>query len=119
VQAAHTADRCLGQVIDTLEQTGRLDRTLLLVTSDHGGHKRSHGTRMEADQRIPWYAWGAGVRRGRISRPVHTTDTAATVLAALGLALPDDAHGRPVIEAFARPLGPSGMPMVGAPLDVH
>lgn len=117
IEAAHKADRCLGRVMDTLEDTGRLDRTLLLVTSDHGGHKRSHGTRLEVDQRIPWYAWGAGVRRGRVPRSVHTTDTAATALAALGLTLPDDMHGQPVKEAFARALGPLGLPMVGKPVE--
>ena len=79
-----------------------------IVTSDHGGHNRGHGTRLDVDQHIPWYAWGAGVKRGRISRSVHTTDTAATVLAALGLSLPGGTHGQPVTEAFSRPLGPAG-----------
>lgn len=117
LEAAHTADRCLGRVIDTLEAAGRMDRTLLLVTSDHGGHNRSHGTRLDVDQRIPWYAWGAGVRRGRFARAVHTTDTAATVLAALGLDLPAGIHGRPVSEAFTRALGPVGMPILGKPVE--
>ncbi len=117
MEAARAADRCLDQVMDTLVAAGRLDRTLLIVTSDHGGHKRSHGTKLEVDQRIPWYAWGAGVKRGRISRSVHTTDTAATVLAALGLSLPPGLHGRPVVEAFTGALGPVGMPVVGAPVS--
>lgn len=117
MQAARTADACLDQVMDTLVDMGRMDRTLLIVTSDHGGHNRSHGTRLDVDQRIPWYAWGAGVKRGRIPRSVHTTDTAATVLAALGLSLPAGTHGQPVAEAFSRPLGPAGMPMVGMPVS--
>ncbi|MFT3922719.1 MAG: alkaline phosphatase [Myxococcales bacterium] len=116
MEAAYTADRCLDTVMDTLVEAGRLDRTLLIVTSDHGGHNRGHGTRLDVDQRIPWFAWGAGVKRGRIARSVHTTDTAATVMAALGLALPAGTHGQPVTEAFSRPLGPAGMPMVGAPV---
>jgi predicted AlkP superfamily pyrophosphatase or phosphodiesterase len=116
LEAAKAADHCLDRVIETIERSGRKERTLLLVTADHGGHNRNHGTRMEVDQRIPWFAWGAGVRRGRISREVHTTDTAATVLAALGLKLPQDMQGTPVSEAFTAGLGPAGMSLVGKPI---
>jgi arylsulfatase A-like enzyme len=117
VAAAHNADGCLDEVMNILEESGRMDRTLLLVTSDHGGHGRSHGTRMEVDQRIPWYAWGASARRGRTRRDVHTTDTAATALAALGLTLPKEMHGQPVADALGGALGPVGMPMVGKPIE--
>jgi arylsulfatase A-like enzyme len=115
-EAVRAADRCLERVIDTIEHSGRKERTLLLVTADHGGHNRNHGTRMEVDQRIPWYAWGAGVRRGRFARSVHTTDTAATVLAALGLKLPQEMQGQPVSEAFTAALGPAGLSLVGKPI---
>jgi hypothetical protein len=117
LDAVQRADQCLDRVIDTLTEVGRMDRTLLLVTADHGGHNRSHGTRLDVDQRIPWFAWGAGVRRGRFGRPVNTIDTAATVLSALGLALPAGMHGQPVIEAFSSVLGPAGLGLLGDPLD--
>jgi predicted AlkP superfamily pyrophosphatase or phosphodiesterase len=112
VEAAHAADDCLSEVMDTIEHGGNMDRTLLLVTADHGGHNRSHGTRMEVDARIPWFAWGANARKGR-TRNVHTTDTAATALSALGLKLPDHMHGQPVTEAIGGLAGPVGMPLVG------
>jgi hypothetical protein len=117
-EAAHRADRCVGQVMEAIEASGRASRTLLLVTSDHGGHNKSHGTRLDVDARIPWYAWGAGVHRGRVSRPVHTTDTAATALAALGLERPAGMHGRPVEEALGSLMceEPEGMPLVGPPV---
>jgi arylsulfatase A-like enzyme len=116
VAAVHDADSCLEHVMATIEQGGNMERTLLVVTSDHGGHGRSHGTRMEVDQRIPWYAWGASVRRGRTQRAVHTTDTAATTLSALGLKLPDHMHGQPVAEAIGGTAGPASMPLVGPPV---
>lgn len=117
LDAAQRADRCLDRVVDTIADSGRVDRTLLLVTADHGGHNRSHGTRLEVDQRIPWFAWGAGVRRGRFSRPVHTTDTAATVMAALGLKAPEGMRGTPVLEAFSAGHGPRGLPLTGTPIE--
>lgn len=120
VEAVHGADECLGSVMTLIEESGRMDRTLLLVTADHGGHGRSHGTRMEVDQRIPWYAWGGEAKRGRTRRDVHTTDTAATALAALGLSLPKSMQGQPVLEAIgANSAGPVGMPLVGEPVDVY
>jgi arylsulfatase A-like enzyme len=117
MEAARSADRCLGRVMDAIEGSTHRERTLLLVTADHGGHGRSHGTRLDTDQRIPWFAWGAGVRRGRIARHVHTIDTAATVLSALGLKLPAGMQGQPVTDAFERALGPVGMPMLGKPVE--
>jgi arylsulfatase A-like enzyme len=116
VRAVHAADHCLEQVMNAIEEGGRMSRTLLLVTSDHGGHGRSHGTRMEVDQRIPWFAWGASTRRGRTDRDVHTTDTAATVIAALGLGVPSHMRGKPITEALGATPGPTGMPLVGAPV---
>ena len=118
VDAAHSADECLQEVMDTIEHGGNMSRTLLLVTADHGGHGRSHGTRMEVDQRIPWFAWGGGVRRGRTRHEVHTTDTAATAITALGLKPPDHILGKAVGEAVgAGGVGPVGMPLVGSPVE--
>lgn len=115
--AVDHANDCLERVIETIAGSTARDSTLLIVTSDHGGHNRSHGTRLDVDRRIPWYAWGAGVRRGPIGRPVHTTDTAATVLSALGLPTPQGMQGQPVAEALADARGPSGMNLVGTPLS--
>lgn len=118
VEAAHDADACVERLMAVIQEGGHMARTLLLVTADHGGHGRSHGTRLEVDQRIPWYAWGGAARRGRVPREVHTTDTAATALAALGLKLPDTLQGKAVMEAIGAALGPVGMPIVGAPFEV-
>jgi arylsulfatase A-like enzyme len=116
-RAVQAADHCLGEVMDAIESGGRMSRTLLLVTSDHGGHGRSHGTRMEVDQRIPWFAWGGNTRRGRTDRDVHTTDTAATVIAALGLGVPANMRGKAIEEALGASVGPTGMPLVGKPVS--
>ncbi|MDB4973779.1 MAG: hypothetical protein JWN48_2120 [Myxococcaceae bacterium] len=117
VDAAQTADACVAEVMNTIEHGGNMARTLLIVTADHGGHGRSHGTRMEVDQRIPWFAWGAGAKRGRTHNEVHTTDTAATALGALGLKLPNEVLGKAVNEAMGgTTAGPAGMPLVGDPV---
>jgi arylsulfatase A-like enzyme len=73
---------------------------LLILTADHGGHGRTHGSADPQDVTIPWVAWGAVVP-GPVRREVVTYDTAATVVAALGLAVPADWQGRPVLPVTA------------------
>ena len=99
--AVHRADRCVRDVLRALEQRGNMERTLVLVTSDHGGHDHSHGTRRRLDRNIPWVLYGAGVKvKKRIRKTVYNTDTAATIFFALGIAPPDTIVGQPILEAF-------------------
>lgn len=77
------------------------DDFVLIVTADHGGHGRTHGTDMPVDMTIPWIAWGKGVDPGRVETRITTYDTAATTLWLLGIPRPDFWDGRPVAEAFA------------------
>ncbi|MBK8172568.1 MAG: alkaline phosphatase [Sandaracinaceae bacterium] len=100
--AVEHADQCTERVVDTLShRAGGLARVLLIVTSDHGGHRRSHGSASEVDRHIPWYAWGgAAARDTRVTRRVNTQDTASTILSALGLPQTPGIEGRPVVEAL-------------------
>jgi predicted AlkP superfamily pyrophosphatase or phosphodiesterase len=95
------SDRCLGVLLEGIRAAGVADRTLLIISADHGGSGRNHSGAREEDRVIPWIAWGAGVRRGhRIAQAVSTVDTAATTLWALGYAPSSGGAGQPVREAF-------------------
>ena len=61
-------------------------RYTVILTADHGGHGKSHGTTDPRDMTIPWIVWGAGVHSGDALSGIHTMDTAATVLWLLGTA---------------------------------
>lgn len=99
--AIRKADEALGLIIQALREQGRLERTAVIFTSDHGGHAQSHGTDMPEDMTLPWLIAGAGVRRGHeLKGPVHITDTAATIAHLLGLPLHRDWTGKPVLEAL-------------------
>jgi len=100
--AVTAADRCLATVVSALRaRTHGTERVLLIVTADHGGHGRSHGSALDVDRHIPWFAWGGAATRAlRIEREVTTMDTAATVLAALGLPQTAGMAGRPLTEAL-------------------
>lgn len=82
-------------------EAGLAGQALLIVTADHGGHGISHGTTRPEDMTIPWLAFGGAARPAVVvNRRIVTYDTAATALAALGVAIPVDWHGRPVSEAL-------------------
>jgi predicted AlkP superfamily pyrophosphatase or phosphodiesterase len=82
-------------------------RYTVIVTADHGGHGRTHGTDRLEDTTIPWIVWGRGVRVGTQPFGVRTTDTAATVLWLLGVTIPADWSGHPVTQAFDTTAAPS------------
>jgi len=98
--AVREADKGVARVIrEADDRFGRGNYTLI-VTADHGGHKRSHGTTEATDMTIPWIVWGAGVQKGTQLSGIKTMDTAATILWMLGLDVPSTWVGRPVTAAF-------------------
>lgn len=95
------ADGVIGNIVAALEAGGYLSRTLLIVTSDHGGRGFVHGDDSPEDRTIPWLAIGPGVPPGiTLSGPINIYDTAATALTALRLPVPENWDGRPVQEIF-------------------
>lgn len=83
----------IGIVLDVLNRMLANDQSLVIVTADHGGHRRTHGTADPQDVTIPWLAFGA-VEPGPVRRTIMTYDTAATALAALGLSIPASWRGQ-------------------------
>jgi arylsulfatase A-like enzyme len=107
--AVRRADAAVGRVVRAArERFG--DGLVVIVTADHGGHGRTHGTAAESDVRIPWIAWGAAVEPGPIEAPVRTFDTAATALWLLGVPIPPEWDGAPVTAAFGAAAATSGAP---------
>ncbi len=96
-------DKCVGEVIRTLEQTGLADRTILVFTSDHGEMLGSHGVRPTCKQvawdescRVPFLlSWPSELgREGRAVRsPIGTVDIMPTLLGLAGVPVPKSAQG--------------------------
>ena len=86
------ADAQLARLLAALERGGPADRTLLVVTSDHGESLGEHGftthgySIYEATQRVPLLMRGPGLPAGRVvTEPVGLTDIAPTLLEVAGL----------------------------------
>lgn len=94
-------DIALTTVMHAIKTAGIEKSSIVILTADHGGHAKTHGTRSKDDMDIPWIAWGDRVKHGyNITAPVTTYDTAATALWLLGVPLPKDLDGHPVVSAF-------------------
>ena len=109
-QAGHASGWMSAEYLAQLQQAdaavGRLfsvlpPETTVIVTADHGGQGRNHGTRDTVDMTIPWIIAGPSVaHRGPLSRPVRTVDTTPTILSLLGIPPPPNCAGKIVSEAF-------------------
>jgi len=103
MEAYANDDESLGFILESLKIRGMYAGTLIIITSDHGGHNTTHGSEIPEDMTIPWVVSGPGVMPMQLATQVHTMDTAATAAFALGLPIPPEWDGRPVMEAFGLP----------------
>jgi arylsulfatase A-like enzyme len=100
-RAVRSADGALAQLVAASDSAFGRGGYTLIVTADHGGHRRTHGSADPVDTTIPWVAWGAGVTAGgALPAGIRTMDTAATALWLLGVPVPAGWDGRPVLAAF-------------------
>jgi len=98
------ADEALSQILAELDARNLRDETMIIVTADHGGHDTTHGSSSPEDMTIPWIASGPGIQPKQLTTQVRTMDTAATAAFALGLSIPPEWDGVPVMEAFGLPV---------------
>jgi len=72
------------------------DLYTVIITSDHGGHDRSHGTEMPEDMTIPMFFLGKDFTPGEKLQDVSILDIAPTVAAIMGVAPAAEWEGRPL-----------------------
>ena len=90
----HTAIGCVQSV---LEQAGK-DYTVI-VTADHGGHDRMHGTQMPEDMTIPMFFFGSSFAPGRQLENVSLLDLAPTIAHIMGVPAAKGWEGRSLAKA--------------------
>ncbi|MEZ5340911.1 MAG: choline-sulfatase [Acidimicrobiales bacterium] len=78
-------DDWLGKLVTTIEETGQIDNTIIVVTSDHGDMLGDRGSFFkmsffERSARIPLVIAGPGVERTTIANPCSHLDFLPTLL---------------------------------------
>jgi predicted AlkP superfamily pyrophosphatase or phosphodiesterase len=94
-------DGYIGMILDALDESGMFNDTLIMVLSDHGGFRHSHGYFNQENIFIPALFLGPGVRRSAtLTRYISIMDFTPTGLNALGLRPTDEMRGKIVEEIY-------------------
>jgi arylsulfatase A-like enzyme len=115
-------DRILGGMIEALRVDGILDRTILVVLSDHGEDLWDHDVRRSPGHghslyqelmHVPLFVRspGTALEGARIRTPVSLLDVAPTLLELCGLPTDDSIHGRSLVGAIRAGVEPSVAPV--------
>jgi phosphopentomutase len=100
-KAVREADKAVAEILDEAGDRFGHGNFTVIVTADHGGHGRGHGSADPQDTTIPWIIWGKGVEKGAaLPEGIRTMDTAATALWMLGVNAPLEWVGSVVASAF-------------------
>ena len=73
------------------------DEYTIIITADHGGHERMHGTDMAEDMTIPMFFIGTEFEKGKALKDVSILDIAPTIAKVMGLTREKEWEGK-VIE---------------------
>ncbi len=57
----------------------------VIITADHGGHDRTHGTEASEDMTIPIMIMGKGIEAGKVLQDANIKDIAPTIVKLLGV----------------------------------
>ncbi len=109
-------DDQLGRFLDALRRLGVAERSIVIVTSDHGEEFREHGgmghgrTLHREVLQVPLVLWAPGLLApARVVAPATLLDVAPTLLELLGLAA-DPTHRGTSLAAAARAAAHDGRP---------
>ena len=95
-------DGWIGEILDAIEQAGIMDKSIIILTSDHGGIGKGHGGRTMEEMETPFVIYGKGVRKGYCFDDISVMqfDVASTMAYIFNLKQPQAWFGRPVKSIF-------------------
>ena len=102
------ADMQVGKLLGYLEESGKLDNTIVVFTSDHGDDLGSHGmynkdVALDEASRIPMILKTPDATMGvRSDRATSIVDIAPTILALCGLDVPEQMQGENLLSKSER-----------------
>ena len=117
VQAMQAVDELIAHLIGVLTETGQLENTYIIFTSDNGYHLGQHrlrngkGSPYEEDIHVPFIIRGPGIEANTTLDGYITgnVDFAPTIAELAGVIPPDYVDGRSMVELFGE-----GRPPVSA-----
>ncbi len=97
------SDEYLHYVSKALDNVKRVydrykDEYTIIITSDHGGHDRTHGSDIPEDMTIPVFFIGDQFKNGKVLDDVSITDIAPTVADIMAIPKAKEWEGRSLIQ---------------------
>jgi N-acetylglucosamine-6-sulfatase len=121
-ESLKSVDDAVASMIRTLKQTGQLDNTVIMFTSDNGymrgEHNIAHGKIVpyEPSAQVPFFVRGPGFPRGVVSNNVvGAVDIAPTILSLAGVEVPYPVDG----QSLLKPLAHRKMLLEAGPMLMH
>lgn len=96
-------DAYIGQIIQATKEAGTFDKTIFIVTADHGGIDKGHGKKSMNEMETPFIICGKNIKKGlHFEESMMEFDVASTIAAIFGLKQPQVWIGRPMEQVFGR-----------------
>lgn len=92
LQSVRESWDCIERVVRAISED-----TTILITADHGGHDRSHGTDMPEDMTIPLFIKGRTVPAKLELDPVSILDIAPTIARLIGVEAAEEWEGKALV----------------------
>lgn len=94
-------DKYIGEILNAIREAGIYDKSIIIVTSDHGGIKRGHGGKTMMEMETPFIIAGKNIRKGgQFEESMMQFDCAATIAHIFKLKTPQVWIGRPMKQVF-------------------
>lgn len=92
IKAVDNAEKCIKKLRESLSEDWQI-----IVTADHGGHGRIHGTEEAEDMTIPMIFSGSAFRENHEFEEVNLKDIAPTIAKILNIKKPSEWIGKELI----------------------
>lgn len=94
-------DKSLSEIVKAVEESGIMNETVIIVTSDHGGIKTGHGGVTMEEMQRPVVFYGKNIRKGfTIEESNVVYDIGGTMAYLLGVKQPQVWTARPIMSIF-------------------
>lgn len=94
-------DSYVGDIINAVKEAGIYDKTIIIVTSDHGGIDKGHGSTSMMEMETPFIISGKGIKNGgEFFESVMQYDVAPTIADIFNLPKPQVWVGRSMKQVF-------------------
>ena len=91
----HCISEAITNVKNVIEKTN--GEYTVIVTADHGGHDRAHGSDLKEDMTIPMFFYGKEFTPGHVFKDVSILDLAPTIAHIMGIATPREWEGKSLV----------------------